>query len=314
MTSPRKQPQPLQVFFTAYQPTQAELRQILEDAAEEAERLLPKILEKHGHTTSGKLKASQILLVLREVRTLHSSLWGDIGRVVRQGISNVTLAAAANAAEDFVLKYLRTHGADTEIIRAGIQAQARKGLQAALAKTANNVPLSMAVYRAQAWSNNLLQRRIRSALVLGRSARDLAKDVRNLISPNTPGGVAYAAFRLARTELNNAFHTETIKRQEAKPWNIGMEWHLSRSHPSTDACDLLVGRYPQGATPAKPHPQCFCYVTPVQLDEDTWIHNFLNGTYDDYFADLGYPQVAELPVRNRQANARAAARRRRRNR
>jgi hypothetical protein len=311
MTSPLREPEPLRAFLLSYRVTERELVQILQDGAEEAERLLPKLIERY--TTGNDIRASQILLVLRELRAMQAALWGDLYPALRKGISDATLAAAAQVAEDRLLRRAAVGGGSLEQLRAGILAQARAGIPAALAKGINGIPLATSVYRTQVLARGWVDRKVRNGLLLGRSAKEISKDVKDLIRPGTPGGVSFAAFRLARTEINNAFHTETIRRQEDKPWNIGMEWHLSRSHPKDDPCDLLVGEHPRGNIPRKPHPQCLCYVTPLQVDEDMWINNFVNGTYDEYFTGLGFPVEEAKPRVDAARNRRQAALRRRRN-
>lgn len=292
MTSPP--PLPNQAFLGAYQPTARELSQILQDGAEEAERLIPKVIEKH--TTSGRLKAAQLLLVLKEIRVQQAAMWGDIQPVLVKGMSASVSAAMEQVAEDVIFKYLRTRGTDIPTLRAAIRAQAKAGLANVLAKSANGIPLATTVYRTQALAQGWVDRKVKTGLLLGKSAKAIAKDVKDLIRPDVKGGVAYASFRLARTELNNAFHTQTITRQEDKPWNTGFEWHLSRSHPVKDECDALVGKHAKGAVPGKPHPQCFCYVTPTQVGEDEWIDNFLAGKYNSYIDETVY---TNLPPKDR---------------
>lgn len=282
---------PHQVFLGVYTPASQELAQILADGAEEAERLLPKVIEQHGHTLSGRLKASQILLVLKEIRAQQAALWGDMYPVLKKGISDATLAAAGQVAEDAVFGYLRRRGTDIPAMRAAIVAQARAGLGAVLAKGVNGIPLATSVYRSQSLAQGWVDRKVKSGLLLGRSSKDIAKSVKDLIRPDVKGGVAYAAFRLARTEINNAYHTHAVTMEADKPWNTGVDWHLSRSHPVKDECDLLVGHHAKGSVPDKPHPQCFCYVTPTQVGEDDWIDNFLAGDYNDYIDEKIYTHL-----------------------
>ncbi|MDE6051693.1 MAG: hypothetical protein K2G08_08415 [Paramuribaculum sp.] len=45
---------------------------------------------------------------------------------------------------------------------------------------------------------------------------------------------------------------------------------LSRSHPKKDICDKLAGDYPKDFVFDGWHPQCFCYVTPITIDEDVY--------------------------------------------
>lgn len=45
---------------------------------------------------------------------------------------------------------------------------------------------------------------------------------------------------------------------------------MSRSHPKKDICDKLAGDYPKDFVFDGWHPQCFCYVTPITIDEDVY--------------------------------------------
>lgn len=284
---------PMMAFNGAYTPTLNELNALLKDGADEANRIIPKLLEKH--TVGGQLRAAQLTLVLREIHSMMGALWGDYTPILKGGMSLAVLNAASVAAQDKVFQYLKARGTDLPHLRAAILAQAKAGLATALAKSANGIPLSKAVYHTQALAQGWVDRKVRTALLLGKSAKEIAKDVSHMIRPDTPGGVSYAAMRLARTEINNAFHTENVTRQEDKPWTTGMTWHLSRSHPEKDDCDLLVGFHAKGEIPDKPHPQCFCYVTQEQIDEDEWIDRFVAGEYNDYIDEKVY---THLPPQN----------------
>ena len=96
--------------------------------------------------------------------------------------------------------------------------------------------------------------------------------------------------RLARSEINNAFHAISVNHNVEKPWVEGMRWHLSRSHPKPDDCDKFAKGGPKGDgvyrppsnTPRKPHPHCFCYVTPEVPTEDAFLDRLIAGNYDDY--------------------------------
>jgi hypothetical protein len=157
--------------------------------------------------------------------------------------------------------------------------------------TQSRFPLSQRVYRSELWLRGQLEHKINSALARGLGPHEFAKEARDWISPNTPGGVRYASLRLARTEINNAFHAVAVNNSAEKPWVSGVKWNLSRSHPKADLCDAIAGDdgngmgegvFPPKDVPRKPHPQCFCFVTPVVIDEDEFIDQLVAGTYDGY--------------------------------
>lgn len=80
---------------------------------------------------------------------------------------------------------------------------------------------------------------------------------------------AQNAMRVARTETNIAYRRADQARWEQMDFVLGQRINLSRSHPKKDICDKLAGDYPKDFVFDGWHPQCFCYVTPILLDEDT---------------------------------------------
>jgi hypothetical protein len=152
------------------------------------------------------------------------------------------------------------------------------------------------VYKTQALSTGLVHRKVQQGMILGKGAKEIAKDVSSLIKPDVAGGVSYAANRLARTELNNAFKTAQEQRYIDEPWTLGMRWNLSGSHPTPDECNdyavadehgLGKGIWPVGHRP-RSHPNCLCYLTVEQMDDDEWIDRFVDGEFNDYLDEKVY--------------------------
>lgn len=81
---------------------------------------------------------------------------------------------------------------------------------------------------------------------------------------------AQNAMRVARTETNIAYRRADHARWQQMDFVIGQRVHLSRSHPKPDICDKLAGDYPKDFVFDGWHPQCFCYVTPILVDEDLY--------------------------------------------
>ena len=75
------------------------------------------------------------------------------------------------------------------------------------------------------------------------------------------------AMRIARSETNIAYRQADNTRWQQMDFVLGQEIQLSRSHPVTDICDTLKGRYPKDFVFTGWHPQCFCFVTPILLSE-----------------------------------------------
>jgi len=171
-------------------------------------------------------------------------------------------------------------------------AQARAGIDSFIARRENNYTLSQRVYRNRALSQGHVEKAINNGLLLGKSAREMAKDVKRFIDPSTPGGASYAAMRLGRTEIQNAFHFNAVKQYQESPWVERVLWTLSGSHPEPDECNEYAesvhfnggraGEFRPDDLPAKPHPQCLCYTDPVAIDLDEYAKRFHAGEYDDY--------------------------------
>jgi hypothetical protein len=176
-------------------------------------------------------------------------------------------------------------GKDGDALMKAALSVSDRAIEAAMTRLGiSAVPLAQHLYRTDVWMNGRLNRLINATLASGLNAKEFARRARDWFNPNTPGGVRYAAMRLARTEINNAFHASAIERAAEKPWVNQMDWNLSKSHPKKDGCDLRKAEspYPADAVPPRPHPQCLCYVTEREIPEDDWIDGFLNGDYDDY--------------------------------
>jgi hypothetical protein len=153
-------------------------------------------------------------------------------------------------------------------------------------------PLSARVYKTAALANGQVSQAINRSLARGDSAQKLAKSVRALIDPDVPGGVSYAAKRLGRTEINNAFHAQSIHDAQLAPWVQEMRWHLSKVHePQGCVCETyaVYGLFPIEHVPEKPHPNCRCYVTPELPAYDNFENALLSGQFDDFLnKQLGF--------------------------
>lgn len=79
---------------------------------------------------------------------------------------------------------------------------------------------------------------------------------------------AQNAMRVARTETNIAYRRADNARWQQMDFVLGQRVQLSRNHPKKDICDKLAGDYPPEFVFDGWHPQCFCMVTPILMDED----------------------------------------------
>lgn len=263
----------------------AELAEILSDAAREAERIL-KISLPDDAGIGARVRRQQTREALRAIRQLQADMYdGPVTAAMRRSIERTTLHALDGLKDINDLLDL------PEALRDSFRYSAQRASENVRSRLINRIDLSPRVYKTKQLSNRWVQREINRGLALGRSADEIARAVRTMIAPNVRGGVSYAARRLGRTELNNAFHTTTIRMAENQPWTEGFKWNLSGSHPRPDICneyadddhdDLGAGVFKTGNAPAKPHPQCLCYLTVVTIDEDEFLHNLLAGRYDSW--------------------------------
>jgi SPP1 gp7 family putative phage head morphogenesis protein len=263
------------------------IRTVLVDAAEDAYKRI--VLLDRKSTFSSGVRVAQIRLALREVKVIHNEIFNAVLPIIKDGQSDEAQAAVDGLSETD-RRYLRAALRDTSAVDFFVNSQkqsARNGVAHAISQvTKSRQPLSARVYRTQSLANNWVQRLITSAIVRGDSAQDLAKQVRSHIRPSTRGGTSYAAIRLGRTELNNAFHATAVELAKDRPWIEGMRWRTSSVHePSFPAeiCDRLNGQiFPVEQVPAKPHPQCRCFVTPELEAFDVFARHLVAGQYREW--------------------------------
>lgn len=273
---------PLNAVLRAHRITDAEMRTLLRDSAREAKV----ILSRYGDGIGSEVRRAQL-----EVARNQQLMWRSVGHLTQVGIGD-----GADAASDSVFRlmdvYLNGLGYATENMRMAILAQGRAGIENLLSRRVNGIPLSEQVYKTSVQSGQRLARTIDALVLNGASAKEIANAVFKYIDPATPGGASYAAMRLGRTELNNAFHTTSLQHYQQNPFIETVGWRLSGSHPKPDKCDEYAngthfkgggpGEYKPDDVPDKPHPQCFCYLEPGVADDDAFVKNFKAGRYNNY--------------------------------
>ena len=157
--------------------------------------------------------------------------------------------------------------------------------QTVMADYANRVDVEGLKISPNLWANNqtaLIENQVMSAIVRGQSAISLAQNLEKFVLGGSIGmghSIAYKTMRLARTEINTAYHESRRLSAMASPVVAGMQWRLSNRHPKWDVCDLLAdqdlyqmgkGVYPPGQLPPKPHPNCICYTMDKLRSPDQW--------------------------------------------
>ncbi|WP_305377159.1 hypothetical protein [uncultured Duncaniella sp.] len=179
------------------------------------------------------------------------------------------------------------------------------------ARKVAGMDLSQRVWRYVGQYRDQLETALDVGLGEGRSAQQLARDVKqNLRDPDRlfrrvqsgrvdkdgnpilvlskaarafhPGRGVYRssvknAQRLTRSEINMAYRESDFLRWQQLDFVVGFEIHRSNHEPlcKCKMCDRLQGRYPKTFKFKGWHPQCMCYAVPILMDEETFDENEL---------------------------------------
>lgn len=244
---------------------------------------------KHNRNFSDQVRRVQLSQSRRALRDVIGSIFGSTGNLIRNNRQDAAVAAidAGLFDERSILARIFTNPVARKAYAQSLRQSGRRNIESVMTRVLETeIPLSKRVYKSQALANGMVSRTINRALARGDSFKDLARDVTALIDPAVPGGVSYAARRLGRTEINNAFHAQSIHDAQEHPWIQEMEWHLSKVHVTDpgDECELYAIQkdFSVERVPVKPHPHCRCYVTPKLPDYDQFETALVSGQYDDY--------------------------------
>jgi hypothetical protein len=275
-------------YFAVQSKTDTKLRTALIAASSDAQDRINALGE--NSTFSAGVRTAQIRLAMNEVKIVLKDLFGQEQKIIKDGQGDEAQAAIDGLTDtdrDFLVAAFRDKGANA--IPGYIASQKHSAVlgvaHAISSVTKSNYSLSSNVYRSQTLANNWVKRDVTSGILRGDSAKQIAATVRKHILPNTPGGVSYAAMRLARSELNNAFHATAITASQDRPWVTGMRWYVSSIHVDDpkEICTQLKGQlFPVSSVPPKPHPQCRCFVAPEIESLDVFTRHLTAGQYRDW--------------------------------
>lgn len=291
----RRDRRPLIAYLRVQKSWERETLTLLQRSASDIERELRKLAPngRPGVTMRRSQLQSARLAMLEQ----QADIWRAVGASVRT--ARLEAAATAAAAEITGAKAVLQRVPDMtpqrmRLLEASMKETSRRGLVTALQRVqgASYRPLAESVYGSQRLATKQVDRLINSALTRGLSARELATEAKALIRPDVRGGVSYAAQRLGRTELNNAFHATQVRTAIEAPWVTGVKWNLSASHPEEDECDDYDGQvFDPREVPEKPHPQCFCFMTNelIPVSEAAKSTQF-NSYIDRVMRDAGYSE------------------------
>lgn len=282
MTAPAPDPREWQIANAQeLQVTDREVLAMLRAAKRRVDSILAELPAGKQEVRRAQLESTRARLLAEQAAVFERL--GDI--VSARRARAASRSAGLSAAADRALLGLVGKGAEGQFLYEGALQVGQRQIDAALARMRlSQLPLSKRIYNTSVWMGGRLGKLINETLATGLNAKEFAKRARDWFNPNTPGGVRYAAMRLARTEINNAFHAMTAEKAARDPWITEVEWNLSKSHPKPDICNKVAADspFPSDKAPARPHPQCMCYITPKAIDEDEFIDRFLTGQYDDF--------------------------------
>lgn len=262
------------------------LKKVLTEAASNIDENFGDLV---NDNVSTKVARVRIALAHKEIRRQMREIFGTTKHLIKDHQQDAAVAAV-NAAlydERGVLSWLFPDSINRVQYADSLKQTAKRNIESTITRVLfTEKPLSERVYKTEALANGIVSRTVNNALARGDSAKNLAKDVRALIDPEVPGGVSYAAMRLGRTEINNAFHAQSIMDSQEKPWVEEMRWHLSKRHEKDpgDECETysLQGTFKKENVPEKPHPNCRCFVTPELPSYDQFENALISGQYDPY--------------------------------
>lgn len=262
------------------------VQQALTAAASSAAREIQRLQGKGG--IGAAVRRAQLTQAEAALHIVLQDLFRKVGATVQAGQQ----AAAAQALlagwnwDGTLLNNVYRTRRERDAARRALLAAAPKNVEAMiLHMRGGGLPLSAQVHKSESLALGWVRDAVNVAIGRGANARELARDVRNFIRPEVPGGVSYAAMRLARTEINAAYHAVAVNDASGKPWVRQMQWNLSRSHPAPDICNRYAAQtWPVEKVPDKPHPQCFCYVTAILATESQFLAAWRRGEYDVYLA------------------------------
>jgi hypothetical protein len=266
-----------------------------------SERINTELIRLGTSVKPGKLvRGYQLRKAQAAIHRELATTWTRIGDTVQAGRDTAMARAVELSFPDNLLANVLPE-ADREALLTSLKAAAGQGIVSLEHRLsgASYRPLATSVYHNTALAQGHVDRIVNNALARGASARELAIDVKEYIRPDVRGGMHYAAMRLARTEINNAFHAQQVLSAQKNPMITGVRWNLSGSHPKPDECNDFadIGIWRPEEVPGKPHPHCLCYMTDELPDRAAFIKNYTAGDYDSFLTEAGGTAQTPEPAR-----------------
>lgn len=239
-----------------------------------------------GYDGDGEFRWDDFPQTQKRIDDLQARFVGDIGSVVYTGTSQEW--AESNLLQDLlVTKVLKSYKAQVHGKKYAVYYQTNsEALKAFQERADNGMNLSARLWKQSQGYRRELECAIGAAVEKGTSAITLSKRISKYLTnydqlkadyKEKYGKAAdchdceYNSIRLARTEINMAYRTAEQKRWQQLDFVLGYEIKLSGSHPVTDICDELKGRYPKDFVWTGWHPSCMCYSIPIlKTEEEFW--------------------------------------------
>lgn len=262
----------------------------LDGAAKAAESRVRELRAKTG--VGATVRKAQLNQSLQSIHKVTVTLFNRANKIIKSGqieAQDEAIDAMVEWEKD-LLERIEPDPVRRELLIKAMHQAADRDIQAMVSRILHTKQdLSTRVYKTRQLANGYIDKMINDSLAHGDSPDDLARKVRDFIRPDVPGGVSYAAKRLARTEINNAFHAQSIQSAMNAPWINEMEWHLSKTHKPKpgEQCERFArkGTFPITGVPPKPHPQCMCYVAPKLIPWKQFLKGLNAGKYDEWIAE-----------------------------
>lgn len=262
----------------------AEVLRVLRKASDDLEKIIGRL---PGPNIGNTVRRAQYRQIRDTIRQISDDAWSDIGTLTSENLDSVT-RKAVNLNRQMMDYLIGTVPKDAKLLAAQFRSATMRSFQDVRSRLLNSIDLSKTVFNNQALTAGKIDEIVNQGILLQQSADEIAQGVVGYINPDTPGGARYAAQRLGRTELNNAYHTTSVRCYNESPHVRGVLWVLSGSHGQDDDCDELAdtdefetgaGVYPPEAVPFKPHPNCFCYTTAITMTPDQFADALLGGEF-----------------------------------
>jgi len=292
------QPEWLRAYAKIQQITDAEILRVVNTSLMSINREIAAALKAGKAGIGETVRIEQMQRIRAAMMREQLRIYTATGDIIRARRIEAALRASALGSTIDSLAFAAAGDPDTgRLLSNALTRGLEQTVEVAVTRiTQSAFDLSQRIYKSKIWADGVLDRKINAALARGLTVAEFATEARDWFNPRTPGGVRYAALRLARTEVNNAYHAISVNQINEKPWSVGGQWRISGSHPKKDVCDEYAARdgfnlgpgvYPPREIPSKPHPQCLCVVTPVLPSEEDFLDSLVGGKYDEYLQRKG---------------------------